>query len=113
MKTLILIASVLLFSCSKQKQEPKTIHVSASVFVKAGQSNYTVSYKIGGTVNGTVVSGVSWKSNNGQYIQVGKTFVLNGEQTYQFVTPINAAQNPGLIGVKITTFSAEGYAFTY
>lgn len=113
MKTFILITAVLLASCSKQKQEAPRIHVSASVLTKAGQSNYVVSFKIGGSVKGTIVSGVSWKSGNGQAVSVAKTFVLNSEQTYQFSTNINVAQYPGVADVKITTFTAEGYNFTY
>lgn len=110
---ILAMAALILLSCSKQKEGAPKTRVTASVLAKAGQSNYVVSFKIAGSVKGTVVSGVSWKAGNGQSISAAKTFALNGEQTYQFSTNINVAQYPGVTDVKITTFSAEGYNFTY
>lgn len=117
MKTILLIAAsavMMLASCSKQKEEAPTVRVTASVYVKNGESNYTVLLKIAPGISGTGNVVVSWKSDGGHRSEASKSFTMAGEQTYTYTTSVNKNTFPGVREIKIESFTATGnYIFSY
>jgi hypothetical protein len=116
MKNILLIAAsavMILASCSKEKEAPR-VHVSANVYVKNGEANYTVMLKVAPGIQSTGSVTVSWRSAGGTLSKVVKPFAMNGEQVYSFATSVSSNAFPGVKEIKIESFTGTGgYSFSY
>lgn len=112
MKTILLIAAcavMMLTSCSKDKEAAAPhVKLTPHVYVKQGQSVYTIQLRSNATIKSAGTITVSWTSDGGSLSRVNGTFSFNNEQTYEFPTTISKNQWPGVNNVKVESISGSG-----